>query len=56
MPIVINELVFKGRVQEPAGERGPKAREEDRGPAEFEDVVEACVEAVMRALRRRKER
>lgn len=57
MPIVINELVFKGRVQEPAGERGPKAREEEaRSPADFEDVVEACVEEVMRALRRRKER
>jgi Family of unknown function (DUF5908) len=56
MPIVINELVFKGSI-------GGGVSQENRGSASRESaheerkaIIEACVEEVMRVLERQKER
>ncbi len=56
MPIVINELVFKGEIQAPTRGKHPAEGEKPRVAADFDDVVEACVEQVMRALERMEER
>lgn len=56
MPIVVNELVFKGEIAAP-GTRDDRTRDE-RPPdrRETKALVEICVEEVLRVLRRAEER
>lgn len=56
MPVVINEIVFKATVAEPAA-RGAERREPAAPRAvDGEALVAACVEEVLRILARQKER
>jgi Family of unknown function (DUF5908) len=56
MPIVINELVFKATVAEPAA-RGTQPPAAPEGKSfDGEALVAACVEQVLRVLERQKER
>jgi len=57
MPVEIRELVIRAVVEEPGGARPaePRAGRGDRN-SEREDLVRACVEQVMRVLRRNQER
>lgn len=56
MPIIINELVFKGTIAAPS----PNAEEPPAGERpstmDQEMLVQICVEEVLRALERQKER
>jgi hypothetical protein len=56
MPIVINELVFKGTIADPL----PRDNERPSAPAQSaidpEMLVQICVERVLEALKREKER
>ncbi|MFV1980224.1 MAG: DUF5908 family protein [Rhodothermia bacterium] len=54
MPIVINELVFKGEIA-PARTPQQQARPQQR-PVNKKELVEACVDEVMRLLEKQKER
>ena len=54
MPIVINELVFKGAI---APESEPKRPAQPAPPpVDQRELVQACVEEVMRILAREQER
>jgi len=56
MPIVINELVFKGSIggTNPRESTGRPSR--DSAKEDQKALIEACVEEVMRALEAQKER
>jgi hypothetical protein len=56
MPVVINEIVFKATVADPAA-RGPERHAPaDRRAVDSEALVAACVEEVLRILERQKDR
>ena len=57
MPIVVNELVFKGVIGElPTNGKKPPGSD-DRQPAiDQKALVEACVEEVMKILEQKRER
>lgn len=53
MPIEIRELVIRAIVAPPADDRsGPATRGTGAGPAISSDLVQACVDEVLRQLRR----
>jgi hypothetical protein len=56
MPIVINELVFKGTIGETAGEEKRPPAAESQAALDRQTLVEACVEEVLKMLERQKER
>jgi hypothetical protein len=56
MPIIVNELVFKGTITE-APKDGKTQPKPERQPAiDRQVLVELCVEEVLKILERRKER
>jgi len=56
MPIIVNELVFKGTIAEATG-NDRMSRTTDRQPKlDKKALVEACVEEVLKILEREKER
>jgi hypothetical protein len=56
MPVVINEIVFKATVADPAA-RGPERRAPaDPRAVDGEALVALCVEEVLRILARQKDR
>jgi hypothetical protein len=57
MPIVINEIVFKGEISQPtAPGEGPDRARRPANAAEKRALIEECVERVVRLLEREKER
>jgi hypothetical protein len=56
MPVVINELVFRGEIA--AAPRDGRESEDRRvhAPVDVEALVERCVEEVLRVLDRKRER
>jgi hypothetical protein len=57
MPIIVNELVFRGTIAAPATTSGARAAPSERNPAiDREELVQTCVEEILRILARQKER
>lgn len=54
MPIIINEVVFRGEIAPNDGARRPAP--ESRPPVNREALIQSCVEEVLRILARQKER
>lgn len=54
MPIIINEVVFRGEIAPNDGARRPPA--DGRPPVNREALIQACVAEVLRILERQKER
>ena len=56
MPVVINELVFKAEISSSIPDRSAGPAADRRRPIPEKEIIEACVEEVMRILERKKER
>lgn len=56
MPIVINELVFKGNIGGVSPQESRSQPSRDSAGADRKALIEACVEEVMRVLEGQKER
>lgn len=56
MPVVINELVFKAEISSVIPDRSADTQSERRKPVSEKEIIQACVEEVMRILERKKER
>lgn len=55
MPIIVNELVIKATVEADGGDTSSTSSG-DAGKIDTADLVEQCVEEVLRILRQREER
>lgn len=55
MPVIINELVFKGTITAPKQETKHPAGKQ-KPPIDQETLLELCVEEVLKVLERQKER
>lgn len=58
MPVVINEIVFKGEISPPSAPGGGRDRapRSENTAADKRALIEECVERVVRLLEREKER
>jgi hypothetical protein len=57
MPIIINEIVFKGTIAEAGGPKAAPSPAPPRVPQiDRETLIQLCVEEVLRILERQKER
>jgi hypothetical protein len=56
MPILINELVFKGTIGEPAASEKRPPAAPPQPVIDQDTLVQVCVEEVLKALERLKER
>lgn len=59
MPIIINEIVFKGTITGANGERRPTSRprpDANQALIDRQAIVQACVEEVLKILEHEKER
>ena len=56
MAIVINELVIRGTVRDPNADRSAPSKADNLRADERADLVQVCVEAVLRCLKAEKER
>jgi len=56
MPIVINELVFKGNIGGTSPQESRVSPNRDTVREDRKAIIEACVEEVMRVLESQKER
>jgi hypothetical protein len=56
MPVVINELVFRAEISSSIPDRTNATGADRRPPVSEKEIIEACVEEVMRILERKKER
>jgi hypothetical protein len=56
MPVIINELVFKGTIGEAPSEKKRTPAGEAQATLDRQELVEACVEAVLKILEQQKER
>ena len=56
MPIIINELVFKGTIAAPSSDQGERPSTQPRSAMDQEMLVQVCVEEVLKVLERQKER
>jgi uncharacterized protein DUF5908 len=56
MPVVINEIVFKATVADPAARGTERQEPPDRRAVDTEALVALCVEEVLRILERQKDR
>jgi uncharacterized protein DUF5908 len=55
MPVLISEIVFKGEIVGAAPAAQPSAKPQDRR-VDQRELIETCVDQVMRLLERREER
>jgi len=56
MPVVINELVFRAEISSSIPDRTAEPGADRRRAVPEKEIIEACVEEVMRIFERKKER
>jgi hypothetical protein len=56
MPIIVNELVFRGTIAGPKRDESSSSSDDRQAPVDTRALIEACVEEILKIVEREKER